>query len=341
MALKVLKAYLSEEDKMDKPWSYGSPLVRELEKRYDYTEVIFPPEMDEEEKAEIIREYDVLITMWGSPHVPNSLADNPGRLKHVCNITGEIKKWIDEPIAASPHIYLTNWGESAGWSMAEAAMTLLLAMLKNLRLYVGCSEDGKGEKPDLETQGSLYQRCVGIYGMGAIGRKFVEMLKPFGPIIYAFDPYVPQMPEGVIKVDTLEELFDKSQIVAIHAGLSEETRNSVTADLLARLPDNGIIINTARGAIIDSEALNKEILSGRLRAGIDVYEPNDYPEKGSPLFKAENAIWTAHHLGAGDWGVDPDRVDIYGKVCLDNLERLDRGEEPKYQITQTLYRRMT
>jgi len=341
MALKILKAYRTEEDRMKLPWSYGSPLVRELEKRYDYTEMIFPDEMTEEEKAEIIREYDVLITMWSSPHVPNSLADNPGRLKYICNVTGGFKTYIDEPIAASPHIYLTNWGDAVGWPMAEAAMTLLLAMLKNLRLYVGCSEEGKGEKPDLETQGSLYQRCVGIYGMGAIGRKFVEMLKPFGPIIYAFDPYVPQMPEGVIKVDTLEELFDKSQIVAIHAGLSEETQNSVTADLLAKLPDNGIIINTARGAIIDSEALNKEILSGRLRAGIDVYEPDDYPEKGSPLFKAENAIWTGHHLGSEDWGFNPELVDRYGEVCLDNLARFERGETPKFLIDDAFYRRMT
>lgn len=77
------------------------------------------------------------------------------------------------------------------------------------------------------------------------------MIRPFRPVLMAYHPYVPQMPEGVEKLDSLDELFQRSKAIVIHAGLSPETWHTVTAERLAMLPDHAILINTARGGIID------------------------------------------------------------------------------------------
>jgi len=336
--MKLLKLYADEQRKYG---SYGtdSPLMKEIRKRYDCDEIVLSADCSEEEKAEIIRKYDVLLTMWASPHVPNELADNPGKLRYICNITGEISRWIDREIVESPHITITNWGDAPAFGIAEGAMTLLLAVIKNIPYYVHAAGEGKVEKEIVVsgTQGSLYKKRIGIYGLGAIGSKFAQFLRPFEPVMYGFDPFVKAIPEGVAMVDSLEELFDKVQILVIHAGLTDQTRGSVTKELLARLPDGGIVINTARGQIIDYDALKAELMSGRLRAGLDVVTEHNLPDQDDPIRSLENVIFTAHRIGSGAWGISPEELDIPATYCLENLERYRKGESLKYVMTPARY----
>ncbi len=346
--MKILKVYKDKSHIEQLPYSGDCPLMRELKKLYDVTELSLEPDYNEEDYANIIREYDVLLTMWSSPHVPNELADNPGNLKYICNITGSISGWIDAPIIESPHITVTNWGDAAGYGIAEGAVSLLMTMLKDIPLFIEHARDDK-ERPDRETRrvGTLYQTRVGIYGMGYIGRKFVEYIRPFMPEIYAYDPYVENMPEGVIKVNSLEELFSKSQIIAIHAGLCEETVGTVTKELLAMLPDGAVLVNTARGPIIDEPALIEEIMSGRIRAGLDVMDPSlnpenaDMPAIDDPVRQVSNAVFTGHHIGGNGWSRDPEKIDFSAFNCLKNLDHFAKGEPLEFVIDITRYNRMT
>ena len=335
--MRILRPYLQEAHKQESPYHGNCNLMRAIKEKYDYEEVVFPPEMDEEEKAEIIRQYDVLLTCWQSPHVPNSLAENPGNLKYICNITGEMRRWIDPELVASPKLVVTNWGDAPAYGVAEGAFALLMATLKEIPVFVRSARENGFGIPEGIRLGSLYGTKIGIFGMGVIGRKFVEFLRPFEPRIYAYDPFVTQMPEGVTRMDTLEELFDVAQIMVIHAGLTEQTRGIVTGDLLSRLPDGGIIINTARGAIIEREALEKEILSGRLRGGLDVLAPKDMPEVDSPLRTSENCVLSAHHISGTYWGVDPEMLTFTDRNCLDNLARFEAGEPLKFVMTPERY----
>ena len=273
--------------------------------------------------------------------VPNELADNPGKLKWICNVTGGLREYIDIDIIKSEKITVTNWGDAPSVGVAEGAFALMMAVLKDVRVFIEHADNGGFNWPENLRIGQLANAKIGIFGMGYIARRFVEYLRPFEPIISAYDPFVNDFPAGVEKVSSLEELFEKSQIIVVHAGLTDETRGIINAELLGKLPDGGVIINTARGAIIDTEALEKECTSGRLRAGLDVLAPDDLPPVDSPLRNNKNVILTAHGIGSVNWGIDPELPDLTAKNCLNNLERFKQGEPVKFVITERAYNLMT
>ncbi len=301
-------------------------------------------QMDEDALAARIREADVLVTGWGSARIPESVAADPGNLRYVCNLTGTVRASVPLAIVEAG-IPVTNWGDAIAVCVAEGAMALLLAVLKDLRAHIRLIEQGGWRRDEAAYGGSLEGNPVGIYGCGAIARAFVDMIRPFGPELHVFDPYVETLPEGCRRAETLEALFDRARIVVIHAGLSEETTGSVTADLLARLPRHGIVINTARGAIVDQDALFAELASGRLRAGLDVLSPDRLPD-GHPARQWENVIFTAHQVGdvVHGWPMDgapPTELTPFQKVCLDNLRRFAAGEPLRHRMDRDRYLRST
>lgn len=337
--MKILKLYAKEQDKT-LPYNPSSPLMRKIKELYDCDEVLLPADISESDLADLIRKYDVLLTMWESPHIPNELAKAPGNLKYICNITGEIARWIDIDIVESPHITITNWGDAPAFGVAEGAFSLLMSVIKDIPIYVKCAKDGK-DFPEGDRHTSLYKRKIGIYGAGVIGRKFIDFLRPFKPIIYVYDPFAKDIPEGCERVDSLEEFFSNSQIVSIHAGLTEQTKGSVTKELLAMLPDGGIVINTARGLIVDYDALKAEIMSGRLRAGLDVVTDMNMPDEDDPVRQCDNVLFTAHHISAASWGIDPEELDFAAENCLDNLKRFSEGKELRFVMTPQRYKLST
>lgn len=338
--MKIIKVL---PDERFKTMAYGSnsPLIKAIKERYDYDEVMYDPNMSESEFAELIRGYDVLLTMWQNPHVPNELATNPGNLRYICNITGEMTKWIDMDIIESPHLKVTNWGNAPAFGIAEGAFSLLMSVMKDIPLHIKNTKEKGMLPPADERQTTLYKRKIGIYGLGAIGMKFLEFLRPFEPNVYVFDPYLKNIPEDVTMVDTLEELFSVSQIVVIHAGLTDATRGSVKAEHLAMLPDGGILINTARGQIVDFDALKKELFSGRLRAGLDVVTEDNMPAEDDPVRNLDNVIFTAHHIGAYPWGKIPEDLDFAEEICLRNLKHFENGEELEFVMTPDRYKLST
>ncbi|HEY3269145.1 MAG TPA: NAD(P)-dependent oxidoreductase [Armatimonadota bacterium] len=282
--------------------------------------------MPKEARAERARACDVLFTSWSAASVPAELAENPGRLRYVCHVTGGLRGTVPEELIDSA-IPVTNWGDAPSNGVAEGAMALLLAALKDLHHQIRLAEAGEWAKDLRSTGGSIDGLNVGLYGCGAIGRRFVELLRPFHPVIRVYDPFADGVPEGCARVNSLEELFGQSEAVAIHAGLCDGTRNSVRAEHLALLPRHGVIVNTARGAIIEPEALLCELQSGRLRAGLDVTDPEPLPP-GHPLRTLPNVILTCHRVEHG-WPLDgqpPRNLTRMQNVCLENVRRFCAGE---------------
>lgn len=298
-------------------------------------------QLSDEEAAERIRQCDVLLTGWGMRHVPASLAHERGRLGYICHVTGGMRDVIPlELIEAG--IPVTNWGDAPANGVAEGAMTLLLATMKDLHHQIENVRDGSWEMDMRFHGGSLEGRNVGVYGFGVIARRFVELLRPFGAVIRVFDPYVGELDGDLVQVASLEELFERSEIIVIHAGLTEETRGAVTGALLAKLPRHGIVINTARGGIIDQEALFRELENGRLRAGLDVLEP-DWLPYDHPARRWENLILSTHRIEYG-WpadGLPPKTLSKMQRICLENLRRWQKGEPLRFTMDATRYLRST
>jgi len=297
--------------------------------------------LDEAKRLTLIQGAEVLLLGWGSAPMPAAIVREPGALRYICNITGEMKQWVTPEIVDSG-LPVTNWGDALAPAVAEGAMALLLAVLKDLHQQVQFIRNDGWCLNKTVTGGSLEGLNVGVYGCGAIGRFFIELIRPFRSVLRVFDPYAAEVPAGCERVSSLEALFSASEVIVIHAGLNPETRHSVTAELLSRLPRHGVVINTARGAIIDQDALFSELASGRLRAGLDVLDPDALPA-GHPARSWENCILTAHQVNR-NWPTDgnpPTRLDAMHRVCLDNVRRYAAGEPLRFVIDPIVYRRQT
>lgn len=294
--------------------------------------------MTPEQIAEHMRSADMLL-LSRSPKVPDEVAENPGRLKYICYLHGTMRKVIGLPIIRSS-IQVTNWGDRCGPGLAESSLTLLLAVLKDLPKRILAVRNGEGR--GIQSVGwSVAGLRVGVYGFGFAGRQFVKRLEPFGATIRVYDPYAKEVPEPCIRVNSLKELMETSQALVIHAGWTPETEGSVSRELLALLPDHGVVINTARGAIIDQVALFDELKSGRLRAGVDVLWPDDLPPDHEAR-QWENFIWTCHEFGGKAWpGEEKQAALAHSSVHLDNIQAFLDGKPLQFEIDEKRYSLMT
>lgn len=313
--------------------------VDELRKLGDLTIRLDGNQLSDAERAALIRDCNVLLTMWDSAPVPLELAREPGKLEYICNITGGVRGWIPIEIIRRG-IPVTNYGDAPALPIAESAMALLLAVLKDLPAQVRHVEQGSWKLGPERPKGSLYGMRIGIYGLGYIGKKFVELVRPFRPVLSVYDPYVNEIPDGCRQVASLEDLFQDIHALVVHAGWTPETEGTITAPLLARLPDHGIVINTARGEIFDQDALFAELGSGRLRAGLDVLYgeaplPSDHPARSWP-----NLILTGHSLGKNPW--PPTQGLLYREeIALDNIRRHLSGRPLRFVVDHDRYLRST
>lgn len=332
-----MKKLLHIARKRPNPRVWTPVFIEALEKIGEVEIVSDGAEMSDEACAERIQGCHVLLTSWDARPVPVSIVGDGGSLEYICHVTGEMRRFIPVELIDSG-IPVTNWGDAPAGRIAEGAVALLLAMVKNLRARIRTVEKGGWRTEDGVYSGTLDGMIIGVYGCGFIGRRFVEMLRPFDPVIRVYDPYTEDVPEGCTRVTSLEALFEGAEAIAIHAGQTDETRGTVTAELLARLPDHGIVVNTARGGIIDQDALFTELEQGRLLAALDVLEPDgplpeDHPARGWP-----NLILSAHSIGkAQSDTVVSDRLTPMHRVCLENLRRHVNGEALEFTMDRERY----
>lgn len=314
------------------------PLAHELRKRGELKIVEQGRQLSDDQALDLMRQADVLLTMWGARAIPPALAQNPGRVRYVLNLTGTCKAFVPIEIIRSP-IPVTNWGDAPAFVVAEGAMALLLSVLKDIRPRSEKIASGAwgGLRGLGLTSGTLRSMRIGLYGCGAIGRRFVKLVEPFEPVISIFDPFAPELPFGCEPVHSLQALFDTSEAIVIWAGLTDQTRHSVTADLLARLPDQAIIINAARGAIIDQEALFAELKTGRLRAGLDVLDGNDSLPPEHEARRWPNLILTCHDIAGGLFPKRPPQLSDADKNSLDNLDRFLAGQPLRFEMDEARY----
>lgn len=317
------------------------PMVEALRSRGDLRVFEGAAALPELERAGLIRECEVLFSGWGSAPVPASLAADPGRLKWVCQITGELKKTIPIELVRAG-IAVTNWGDTPAHAVAEGALALLLAALKDLHHQIQHQREGRRPADPRYSFYTLGELRLGVYGLGVIGRRFLELLAPFRPTVRVFDPYLKDLPPGCERSGSLEDLFSNADAIAIHAGQTPETVGTVTAALLERLPDGALVINTARPLIIDQEALFAELSRGRLRAGLDVVNHDEIPAE-HPIRRCENLIWTGHRISS-EWpsdGKPVTRLRAMHRTALANLDRYLAGEELLFRMDETRYLRST
>lgn len=204
---------------------------------------------------------------------------------------------VDIPAATDAKVLVVNAPTSNIVSAAELAVSLLLAVARNVVPANLALKNGQWKRSQfggVELQG----KTVGIIGMGKIGLLVAQRLAGFDMKFVAYDPYVEIAPSGgpEIKMVSLDELLAESDFVTIHIPKTPETQGLIDAAALAKMKSTAFVINAARGGVLDESALFDALTAGVIAgAGLDVYATE--PCTDSPLFALDNVVATPH-LGA-------------------------------------------
>jgi phosphoglycerate dehydrogenase-like enzyme len=194
-------------------------------------------------------------------------------------------------------------------STAELAVALMLASLRGIDEFARASTTGQwldGPRP------ALADRRVLIVGYGAVGAAVERRLAGFEVDVVKVARTPRQEPAGVVHGFTeLPELLPAAQVVVVCVPLSAETTRMVDADFLARMPDGALLVNVARGAVVDTEALLCEVVTGRLHAALDVTDPEPLPA-GHPLWSAPGVL-ISPHVGGDTSAFGPRAMNLLGE----------------------------
>ncbi|MCI4352239.1 MAG: hydroxyacid dehydrogenase [Thermoplasmata archaeon] len=230
---------------------------------------------------------------------------------------------VDLAAANFRKVRVVNAPTAATTSVAELTVTLGLLLVRDL---FGAIQSTKGGDWKRGMHGAeLYGKTVGLVGYGRIGREVARRLKAFGASVLAFDPLLPRSPDDTPLVP-LEELLARSEVVSLHAALTPENRHLLNTERLSQMRRGAYVINVARGALIDEEALLVALNSGQVAgAALDVFE-TEPPTRTSLL--AHPKVIATPHLGAAT----PEAQHRAGVQVAEELLRLLRGEEPLYLV---------
>lgn len=217
-------------------------------------------------------------------------------------------------------------------AVAEMALGLILACLRrtsshHAAMWAGAERWVESFPDQIDpTERELTGRRVGIVGFGAVGRRLAELLGPFRCPILAFDPHAMTLPSGV-RAASLDELTAACEIVVLCAASNPDSRGLLGRGQIARLPQNAVLVNVARSALVDGAALLARLRRGDLFAAIDVFDEEPLPA-GSPLRSLPNVYLTPHRAG----GVMASAERLI-RVLADDLAAWRDGRPVRHALT--------
>ncbi|MDF2717857.1 MAG: hypothetical protein K0R28_4782 [Paenibacillus sp.] len=274
----------------------------------------------------VIQGADIAITSWGCIPLTRDILDFAPRLKAVLHAAGTVKGVVT-PELWEKGIRVSSGNGPLGVGVAETALGLTIASLKHMWRLSDSTRNG-GWGAERQQVRELYRITVGVVGAGKAGSHYIRLLRNFEVDILLYDPILTvEQAEamGARKAD-LETVLAASDVVSIHAPSLPETYRMIDRERLALMKDDAILINTARGALIDEAALVDELRKGRLFACLDVTDPEP-PAPDHPLRGLPNCILTPHIAGAVNNGIK--RI---GQFAIDEAKRLLAGEKLEGEV---------
>jgi phosphoglycerate dehydrogenase-like enzyme len=249
------------------------------------------PEADDAGFARDMRDAEVLWHVL-KPCTAEVIAGAP-KLRLIQKIGSGVNT-IDLEAAASRNIAVCNLPGSNAPAVAEMTLLLMLAALRGLPMLDRATREGGGWRLDPALQDGFHElggRTVGLVGYGAVPRVLAPILRAFGcRVLYTART---AKPDAAGTFRALGELMAEADVVSLHLPLTAETAGMIDAQAMSRMKPGAVLVNTARGGLVDQAALTEALASGRIRAGLDVFatEPAD---PADPLFGLPNVVVTPH-----------------------------------------------
>jgi len=283
---------------------------------------------------------DAVITTWDSPHFSEDLPGLAPKLRIIAHCGGEVRSRFALPFFRE--LTITTAPVPMARATAELGAALLLYSARNLDFYRDQMRKRSNRVyDDLHLHGStesMIGREVALIGFGRIGRALVDLMRGFQLHWLVYDPYAPKSlaKQYPVRFVDLRSLLRRAHLLVLTAALTSETRGLLSRDRLARLPDGAVVINIARGDLIDLAALTNEVRRGRLRCALDVTDPLEPLPIGHALRTIPGAIVTPH-IAASNRRVRHDMAE----VVMDDLERFFKGHAVENRVTTAMLDRMT
>lgn len=287
-----------------------------------------------EELKAILPDIDIIVTHWGSTQYDAELLDCAPRLKLIAHCAGTVAHIASEE-SYRREIPVLSANPIMAKYVAEGALAYMLAGIRAIRAYDGNMRAGLWHQ-NMPCTNTIVGGEIGLVGLGAVGRNLLDMLRPFGCTVKVYDPY---LPDGALdawefaKIASFEEAM-QNPVVSIHASQTPETYHMIDKKALSLMPDDALLVNTARGSLIDMEALIPELQSGRLRAVLDVYEREGCPQDDR-LLACTDKLTLQPHLAGMPSG------SAMTAAIIDDLERFLRGESLQLAVSYAQYQHMT
>jgi D-3-phosphoglycerate dehydrogenase/(S)-sulfolactate dehydrogenase len=298
-----------------------SPEAKTILERIPDAQVDFRPGLAPAELREIIGGYDAL-AVRSATRVTAELLGAAPKLR-VIGRAGTGVDNIDLNAATRRGVVVMNAPGGNSVSVAEHTMALLLALARSIPDASDSTRRGKWEKKKYSSGRELAGKTLGVVGTGNIGQLVVQRAKAFGMKVVAYDPFLSPEAAAKLGVELIElgELFGRADAITLHVPLTEQTRNMVNASTLARMKPGALLVNAARGGLVDEKALAEALKARRLGgAALDVFEMEP-PSADNPLFGCENFIATPHLGGS----TEDAQQNVAVIVCEAMVEYLTTG----------------
>jgi phosphoglycerate dehydrogenase-like enzyme len=293
-----------------------------------------PRPLSTDQLAELLHGVDVCITHWGCPRFTPEVLAGADRLRLIAHAAGSVADLVSSAVFERG-IVVTSANSAMAPHVAEGVLAYLLADLHRIPERAQLMREGGWlDAPDRPTT-AVSEITIGLVGLGLVGRHLLHLLQPFNVQVLVHDPFVAAREIEELGAESVElhHLLTKADVVSLHASLTDTTRGILDADMLAMIRDGGVLINTARAALIDTVALTDVLRSGRIRAVLDVFDVEPLPSD-DPLRSLRNVTLMPHAAGSSS-GSD------LAAMAVEEVARFARGESPAHPITYERYQSMT
>ncbi len=317
------------------------PVVNEILGRFGRIEVAA---RTDEESLIGGMEGAVALIVRGLAPISARLIDSAAALR-VIGRTGAGYENVDVAAASRRGIPVVFAPGAGARAVAEASLTMMLALAKNLPELDRITRSGQWAERHKPVVGDLEGAVLGIIGLGRIGREVARLGQAFGMRVIAFDPMVSaESARGAgVELAPLDSVLERADFLSLHAPLDDDTRGLINRERLARMKRGAFLVNLARGGLVESlDAVHEALESGRLGgAGLDVF-PVQPPDPSHPIFRHPRLICSPHTMGLStnaalgiftlmsqgmadvlDGRRPPNVVnpEVFGKSSVDNTER--------------------
>jgi phosphoglycerate dehydrogenase-like enzyme len=314
------------DDVFDEVYDFDS---RRLIERYVRIEA---PQLDADalrKHPEVLEHVDILLASWGCPPVDEDLLSYAPDLRAVFYAAGSVRTVISTA-AWERKLTVVTGKDVIAERVAEFAASIIYLSLKHFWYYERCAWQDRTWVQRRLVPGTVGSR-VGLVSVGSVGKHLIAHLSRSALEVVAYDPYIERecfVRMGSCTPVSLEEVFSTSDVVSLHAPLNSETEHMVGHDLLGSMKHGATLVNTARGGLIDPEAMTAVLKARRdLTAVLDVTEPEPLPQ-GSELFSLANVIITPHIAG----NVSSERRAI-GHAIAEEVQRFALGQPLHLAVT--------